>query len=314
MSGGGWKGIVKNGWHPETGDGSIKGQVKGLLGRGDSSSSSREDHVAMPISSLRDPSSFGPPPKHVGAYGNMTRNTSPTRSTPTPSSYAPAPAANYAQSPSSSTQSPTSITGQQQHYQQAQPVEEEKPEPRPYRTDTSGLSTAHLPPPPMRRDGADGRVPQPQAQAPPAYPTTAAPLAKKPPPSLPPRLPPRSTGSTPSPTRPTAHADTARGQVNQGAVDRLGAAGISVPGFGIGTSKAPSPVKSSAAPAPAPGQVNELQARFSRLGTSTAQTPPSVTGKQKPPPPPASKKPPVPGLGGGSDAPPPVPLASKPRF
>ncbi|KAI1263981.1 hypothetical protein F5Y18DRAFT_418014 [Xylariaceae sp. FL1019] len=313
MSGGAWKGIVKNGWHPETGDGSIRGQVKGLLGRGDSSSSAREEHVAMPISSLRDPSSFGPPPKRVGTYGNTATNTPLTQPTATPSSTS-VPAANYAQSPDSYTQSPTYGTGQQQHYQQPA-AEEEKPEPKPYYTDTTGLSTAHLPPPPMRRDGADGRDPQSWAQGPPPKATAAAPIAKKPPPSLPPRLPARGTASTPTAARDTAPVATGGGQLNQGAVDRLGAAGISVPGFGIGATKAPSsPVKGSAAPAPVQGQVNELQARFARMDTSSAPTPPSVARKQKPPPPPASKKPTVPGLGGNSDAPPPVPLASKPKF
>ncbi|KAI0435107.1 hypothetical protein F5Y09DRAFT_104512 [Xylaria sp. FL1042] len=336
----GWKDVMKNGWHPEKSGSSLKSQVKGLVGRGDtSSSSSREGYVPAPRSSLRDPSSFGPPPKHVAVYG------------PTPT----------AQQQHTQAQAPSS-----QPYSQTQHVEEEAaaaaaaaaevppPEPKPYRVDTTGLTTSHLPPPPTRY--SNGQTPQP----PPARPATTTPtptqpsaIAAKPKaaPSLPPRLPPRSGNSTPTPSPTSADGQTAsQGYLNQGAVNRLGAAGISVPGFGIGGGGAggvrtpPPPLPpagarpgppSTASPTQAPGygQTEELQARFARMGAPSspevgagdiaanrAQQPstgqvPSVLGKKKPPPPPPkSKKPGLSDPGEAAEAPPPIPLATRPRF
>ncbi|KAI0804059.1 hypothetical protein GGR55DRAFT_330584 [Xylaria sp. FL0064] len=316
---GGWKDVVKNGWHPEKNGSSLKSQVKGLVGRGDTSSpSSREGYVPPPRSSLRDPASFGPPPKHVAAYG-------------------PSPTAQQQQ-----TQSPKSAGSQTyaavQPYSQAQHVEEEAevppPEPKPYRVDTTGLSTSHLPPPPTRYSG--GQSPQPPPPARPASITQPNAITAKPkaPPSLPPRLPPRSGNSTTSPSPTSADGQAAsQGYLNQGAVNRLGAAGISVLGFGIGgggrTPPPPPtpPVGAQHGPtqAPAYSQTEELQARFARMGTnsssnvnadetqqqSTGQVPSMLRKKKPPPPPPKSKKP---GLSGGADTPPPIPLATRPRF
>ncbi|KAI0552929.1 hypothetical protein F4679DRAFT_29588 [Xylaria curta] len=312
----GWKDVVKSGWHPEKSGTTLKSQVKGLVGRGDSSSSSSRDHVAAPRSSLRDPSSFGPPPKHVAAYGRTTTTqTQPTTGAgATTSSYTP-------------TESPVAAPIASQHA-----VEEETPaEPRPYRVDTTGLSTTHLPPPPTRSSGAGGRTSSPA----PTVTTQAAVTAKpKAPPSLPPRLPPRSGNNSPSPTI-TSEQAALQGQLNQGAIDRLGAAGISVPGFGIGGGGTPPPPTGPPSRAPGYGQVDELQARFARMGSSssaqassnetaaisgTQQRPvgqaPSLLGKKKPPPPPPKpKKPELPGTRAESaDGPPPIPLATRPRF
>jgi hypothetical protein len=177
--------------------------------------------------------------------------------------------------------------------QQAQHVEDEPPtKPRPYRVDTSGLSTSHLPPPPMRRD-ADGRTPQPSPSSgysPSPTKTAAVAAAAKPkmPPSLPPRLPPRSGNSTPSPTLPSKQGASYT-QLNQGAVDRLNAAGISVPGLGIGGGWTPPPppppsgARSSApsigssTQAPGYGQLDELQSRFARIGASSSSPTGSVS-------------------------------------
>lgn len=110
---------------------------------------------------------------------------------------------------------------------------------------TTGLRTDHLPPPPGRRDGADGRSPD---AAPATMPIgRAAKTQAKPAPGLPPRLPARSPAPAPPPRDDPA-------QLNQGAVDRLGSAGVSVPGFGIGGNKS---------------QMNELQNKFSKLNTKT---------------------------------------------
>ncbi|KAI0862612.1 hypothetical protein F4860DRAFT_106424 [Xylaria cubensis] len=320
----GWKDVVKNGWHPEKSGSTLKSQVKGLVGRGDSSSSSPREHVAAPRSSLRDPSSFGPPPKHVAAYGRTsTTQIQPTVGATTPS-YTP---------PQSSVADP--IASQTYGSRAQHVVEDESPaEPRPYRVDTTGLSTSHLPPPPTRSSGAGGRTSSP---APMATTQTASVTAKpRAPPSLPPRLPPRSGNNSPSPTITNEQA-AIQGHLNQGAIDRLGAAGISVPGFGIGGGGGTPPLPTGPpSQAPGYGQVDELQARFARMGASssssaqassnetaaisgTQQRPvgqaPSLLGKKKPPPPPKPKKPELPGTRAESaDAPPPIPLATRPRF
>lgn len=291
-------------------------QQKGFVGRGETASEP-EAHVVTPRSALRDPSSFGPPPRHVATYG-------PRPATAQGSSHAVVPVAR----------------------QISQHVEEEPPaEPRPYRSDTTGLSTMHLPPPPTRYNSADGRA----VQSPPTYspvptptPTSRAVPTARPgaPPSLPPRLPPRSGNSTPSPTFASGLA-VSQGHLNQGALDRLGAAGISVPELGIGGRRAPPPppgVRSSPSSTESPtrppgyGQVDELHARFARMGTPASPqvggrgTPvegtqprpmgqmPSVLGKKKPPPPPIPKKPALSGARENADTPPPVPLATRPRF
>ncbi|KAI0443399.1 hypothetical protein F4803DRAFT_314436 [Xylaria telfairii] len=313
----GWKDVVKNGWHPEKSGTTLKSQVKGLIGRGDSSSP-REQHVAAPISSLRDPSSFGPPPKHVAAYGRPTGQTQPPTAAAAPS---------YTPAQSSVTEPVTSHAYSPTQPCKAQPVVEVEPpaEPRPYRVDTTGLSTSHLPPPPTRSSAAGGRA-SPAAYSPAPTTTTQAAVTAKPrvPPSLPPRLPPRSGNNTPSPTRASEQA-VSQGHLNQGAINRLGAAGISVPGLGIGGGSGP-PSQASGY-----GQVGELQARFARMGASSSaqaignetvatqprpggQAPP-VLGKKTPPPPPMPKKPELSRTTGeGVAAPPPVPLATRPRF
>ncbi|KAI3344076.1 hypothetical protein F4824DRAFT_32446 [Ustulina deusta] len=326
---GGWKDVVKGGWHPEKSGSSLKSQVKGLVGRGDTSSPDRETHVAAPRSSLRDPASFGPPPKHVAAYGQTP--TAQTQATP---------------APNAAGRSQTYGATQSSHAQYVEEEEEPPAEPKPYRVDTTGLSTSHLPPPPTRYSGADGRTPQPPpAHSPRPTATTQAGVTAKPkaPPSLPPRLPPRSENSTPSPALAGGQA-ASQGYLNQGAVHRLGAAGISVPGFGIGGggrtppplpppgARPSPPLTASPTQAPGYGQTDELQARFARMGTSSSSQAsangiaagetqqrsagqvPSALGKKKPPPPPRSKKPELSGTRETADTPPPIPLATRPRF
>ncbi|KAI1335726.1 hypothetical protein F5Y15DRAFT_239247 [Xylariaceae sp. FL0016] len=318
-----WKGIVKHGWHPEKEGSTLKGQVKGLIGRGDSSSSSSQSHSATPITSLRDPSSFGPPPKHVGYNGAAPKAGSPTAATiSTTTSSIPTQTQSQSQPPSTNQVKPyvaphatsTSTPVQSQSITARQPPTEAAPEPKPYRVDTSGLSTTHLPPPPMRRDGADGRT---VTDAPPAYaPTIHTSIPpKKAPPALPPRLPPRGGNSSPvmkqSPT--SSMSRVSRGapndaglstnesvHLNRGAMERLGNAGISVPGLGIG----------------GPGQVSRPSPDRTEPPTShgthgsTGELAAEVKHKQAPPPPrkkidPARSQ--TRNLG-----PPPVPLATKP--
>ncbi|PQE16037.1 gmp synthase protein [Rutstroemia sp. NJR-2017a WRK4] len=282
----GFKDTLKGGWHPKGKDGKSKeswkgdfkgiNQVAGWMGKGKSPSEEAQEHVSQPISSLKDPASFGPPPKNVKYHGGAAM---PNQITPDTSGWgAPIPA--------------SEIRAQQEAEEaEARRREEEAkkppPPPVPYRADRTGLSTAHLPPPPGRKDGADGRTP-------PLVPSPAATKSK--PPGLPPRLPPRQN-SNPSPSAPsppptygaaTSEADPSRGILNQGALSRLGAAGISVPGFNVGGKSKPAPPppardSTTASPSPPPpasrsnsAQVNELQSRFSRLTSSSSSPSPSA--------------------------------------
>ncbi|KAI7630214.1 hypothetical protein KC343_g4769 [Hortaea werneckii] len=133
-----FKGLAKGGWHPAGDRGisrdswrsDLKGIATGKKEEDPHSYQARRDHQSAPLSSLRDPSSFGAPPKHTGAYGSgggATGFSTPGR----PGGGGPVP------TPSRRLQ---------------QPVEEEPPKPpEPYRMDTSGLKTDHLPKPPAER-------------------------------------------------------------------------------------------------------------------------------------------------------------------
>lgn len=158
------------------------------------------------------------------------------------------------------------------------------PPPVPYRVNTTGIDTRNLPKPPVRRvDQEDGQAsPRP---------------ATKPKPSLPPRLPPRQNSRPdmhapdPPPTYTAATQQPAVGNAdhNVGALNRLGKAGVSVHGFGIG-SKPQSPAtehqpanpwashssQSTTNPSPTTTQspsLSGLGSRFSKL--STASPPPA---------------------------------------
>lgn len=156
----------------------------------------------------------------------------------------------------------------------------------PYRADTTGLSTNNLPRPPVRR------IEHVQE------PATAVPLTStKSKPSLPPRLPPRQNSSrlqpvvSPLPSYDCAAVEpsTQQSYINQGAIDRLGAAGVSVPGLGIGeASNSSNPWRdqqsllanntaSGSTTSPGP-KLNELQSRFSKLSTSSPKPDPPAQG------------------------------------
>jgi hypothetical protein len=79
------KEIAKSGWHPKGKDGKseswrgdFKGinQVAGWMGKGKDNGSSipAEYRASRPLSSLKDPSSFGPPPKHINYHGVAESN------------------------------------------------------------------------------------------------------------------------------------------------------------------------------------------------------------------------------------------------
>lgn len=181
----------------------------------------------------------------------------------------------------------------------AQAAQKPAPPPVPYRANTTGLSTTGLPKPPVRRleDGESS--------------ATASPSAK-PKPSLPPRLPPRQnshpTSNAPSPPPDYSTATQQQQQqpaqdqyLNQGALARLGKAGVFVPGLGIGgtrggqggeggqggsqalnpwrnesSSKTPS---TSSPPVTQSSSISGLQSRFGAMTTSptaSSPTPPSA--------------------------------------
>ncbi|CAK7269580.1 hypothetical protein SEPCBS57363_003674 [Sporothrix epigloea] len=314
----GFSNVLKNGWHPEKGQ-DFKKQVTGIWKKDDSSYEARANHISRPLSSLRDPASFGPPPRHVALDGGANPNStavvvqsSAYPSASSPSQYAPATPARHA------------LPSRQQAAPASDEDEERSRSPQPFRIDTTGLSTSHLPPPPTRQGGSSvSRSPVPTAP-PSASRPVPNPSAKAAPPGLPPRLPPRST---PSPNLPTVHGimstsahpppqprpvqayagpgAVADRYINQEAVNRLGRAGISVPGLGIEsaaghngklqqqstalsaintlaaspsritpaghTAQSPrqtSPTRAPTASQASPAvQLGELQARFAKMGT-----------------------------------------------
>ncbi|KAL1302688.1 hypothetical protein AAFC00_003051 [Neodothiora populina] len=280
---------LKGGWHPKGKGGgkeSWRGDFKGInqiankfgKGRDPDAEGEQEQHVSRPLTSLRDPSSFGPPPKHVGYAGDAA--------SPRPTQAAGGLGASLR----------LDEIEAQQHYQQRmaeqeQEEEEEKPPPGPYKRDTTGLSTSHLPPPPVRRvDGASPPPPPRSARASPAPPPRAAVAA--PPsagPRLPPRLPPRQNSrpdlDTPPPP-PSYNEAAAVPEPDYAAMGRLGQAGVSVPGLDIGRDE------SYSAPASAHGiqdrhptppgapqamRVNELQERFAKMNFPSTHGQPTET-------------------------------------
>ncbi|KAF2757020.1 hypothetical protein EJ05DRAFT_501563 [Pseudovirgaria hyperparasitica] len=273
-------GIFKNGWHPEKkeswrGDNKGLNQVAGWMGKGKQGGSSASaleranNHQSAPLSTLKDPSSFGPPPKHQHYHGAAAAqdNTTPDRN----GWGAPVP--------------PSTIQAQQEEQRRQETNSNKpKPPPRPYQRDTTGLSTVHLPKPPKFGE--------------PATASTQNAVTKPKPPSLParPPLPPRQNSNpdefTPAPP-PSYTAATAKltppapvePYLNQGALNRLGKAGVSVQGFNIGRNVSPpSTIPASAssdAPQSTPGrgpQLNELSSRFSKMTTSPSPTAGSSQG------------------------------------
>ncbi|KAF5136563.1 hypothetical protein E5D57_000330 [Metarhizium anisopliae] len=231
-----FKDIMKKGWHPEKSGTGIRGSVSGLMGRNkDNKDDSSLNHVARPLTDLKDPASFAPPPRRTG------------------SGLAPAP------SPVSTKRNVVAAPSKYAD-PRARPAE------LPPRSTGSGVESGEASP---TRDAADRRSPPSYDEA-----TSGAVVSKAPPRSLPPRLPPRGA----------AGGGEKSGHLNEGAVSRLGAAGVSVPALGIGrggaahsTSPSPPPASSRASPsAEASGagkwgaQVNQLQGRFGKMATPSA--------------------------------------------
>ncbi|KAK2813854.1 hypothetical protein FQN50_000255 [Emmonsiellopsis sp. PD_5] len=254
----GLRGMVKDGWHPKGKDGGkeswrgdFKGinQVAGWVGKGKSGSTAdRADHVSRPLSSLKDPSSFPPPPKHINRAGGATSSPHTVTSSRGGGLGSPLTAAQI-----------QSLQEEEQAQREAEEAEAERarkaPPPVPYRANTTGLTTEQFLPPPVRRSNTTSDSLEETRSRP----------VPKPKPSLPPRLPPRGAtqpSSTPSPP-PAYEAVPTRlvPPMNQSAVSRLSNAGVSVPSLGISNG--------NAAERPALSPQNELQSRFARMNTSS---------------------------------------------
>ncbi|KAL8910764.1 MAG: hypothetical protein Q9171_003976 [Xanthocarpia ochracea] len=271
------KGLARNGWHPKGKDGgreSWRGEHKGInqvagwVGKGKETHKLDDNHVSRPLATLKDPGSFGPPPKNVNYHGGAAV---PNAITPDRSGLGAPLSTEEIQA------------REEAHRREAHAAEEAArkpaPPPVPYRINTSGLSTSNLPNPPVRRVDQDD----------PSSPLPARP-STKPKPSLPPRLPPRQ-GSVPinsstSPPPPYSAAPNTvpghDGRINQAAVNRLGSAGIFVPGLGIGNSSqeahetsTSTDVQDSTTKSP---QMSEMQSRFSRFSTKPQASEPSNQG------------------------------------
>ncbi|KXL47549.1 hypothetical protein M433DRAFT_555 [Acidomyces richmondensis BFW] len=308
------KGLAKGGWHP-SGDRPIhrdtwKSDIKGMAtGKKKDPYEYARNHQSAPLSSLKDPDSFGPPPKHRDYYPNGTSS-------------------NPSQPAGPSGGWGTVVPAPQPRLENQIQDEPPKP-PEPYRIDTTGLRTDNLPKPPARRNGG-AAVGSPVRNASPSLPPRHNPAAPSrqaahPPPILPPRMNDHPDEHTPAPPPSYPEATQRSGNpaaINVGAANRLGQAGISVPGFGIGSQ--PSPPQSPAGPTSS--QLSELQQRFSRMNAgshqpqpSPPQSPASIVATKKHPPPPPPKKPVLgggsrPGSSGDTPIPPPIPSATKPRL
>ena len=170
------------------------------------------------------------------------------------------------------------VVGQRQEPISQKPA----PPPVPFRATRTAIDTNNQPKPPVQRRGIDGGQ-----QAP-------SPLTK-PKPSLPPRLPPRQnshpTESAPEPpptyTAATQPSMQESGNFNRGALERLGRAGVSVPGFNIGSepqaktevSQSPNPWldQPSSTNATTTNQASSLSTLGSRFSNSSIASSPTTS-------------------------------------
>ena len=315
-------GVAKGGWHPP-GDPKIhratwKSDVKSIATRKNQDPyEDARNHQSAPLTTLKDPDSFGPPPRHSGLSDSPS---SPSRPPPPSGGWG-------ARVPSPSRREQREAERQAEEEQTAKPS-------GPYKADTTGLRTDNLPKPPVRRDGPPATPPRNNTPVAPAVPPRQnTPRSAAPPPSLPPRMTEHPDEHTPPPpptyteaTHQSPQHDPAA--INAGAANRLSQAGVSVPGFGIGNN-ASAPTPQAPSNHGHSGQLSELQQRFARMnhggddyanqpsaGAVTAATVAAAAHKKPPPPPPPKKaslasnsRP------GSSDDPsvPPLPLSSKPR-
>ncbi|OCK84245.1 hypothetical protein K432DRAFT_422714 [Lepidopterella palustris CBS 459.81] len=276
------KGLAKGGWHPggknggkESWRGDFKGvnTVAGWMGKGkDTAAEEAREHQSAPLSTLKDPSVFGPPPKHVNYHGVAAV---PNATTPDHRGLG----VPLTQEEKDAKRRLEEAVEAEARAEAEAEAEANRPTP-----DTSGLSTTHLPKPPTRRLEQTSQLP--------------ASTQQKPKPKLPPRLPPRQnphpdaySATPPPPYNEDAQSEPNKSYINQEAMDRLGQSGISVPGFNIGRNAPPPvPLRQTSSTSPPPisppppprsrgPQLGELQSRFVKMSTSSpAASPESNTG------------------------------------
>jgi hypothetical protein len=207
-------------------------------------SDSASDHVSRPLTRLKDPALFGPPPKNVNYHGGAAL---PNEITP-----------HRGRLGAPLSQAEIKATEQKALAPSNQEDEEVKPAapPLPYRADRAGLKTA-APTPAKAKPSVPPRLPSRKESNDVVSPVTSIP-------------PPPAYEATTEPAAPTESG------LNQSAVIRLGKAGISVPGLGIGESNPWKTERSSSntsVPTPAPeSQVGELQSRFARLNSASPKS------------------------------------------
>ena len=204
------------------------------------------DHIARPLTSLKDPTAFGPPPKNVNYHGG-------------------------AAVPNAITPDRRGIGAPLSHDElpggpgmNEEPDDAWKP-PVPYRANTTGLKTEGLLPPP-KPTAVGGR----EIESP----------ATRPKPQLPPRrnLPVIEPSSPPPPYTPgTSSSPPRQSYLNQSTSSRLAQRGILVPNLGIGASSSPPAQSQEDQTQPAPS-IRGLQNRFGSLTTNSPTSSPQQSG------------------------------------
>ena len=214
------------------------------MGKGKDTTSNNDISSTQPrpLASLRDPKTFEPPPKH--------KYTAPKPSGLGDTNYSLR-SENGISGKAASQFSSKSTNGAGGQGTVNAAVHNTAP----YSANTTGLDASHFPKPPTRNDLRTASI-RPAERYPPSTPK----------PGLPPRLPPRQTegsaislsGSN-SPMSPTKLP----GQLNEGAIDRLGKSGISIPDFGIGSNHS----SDKALPTASSGLTSSgLQSKFAKIG------------------------------------------------
>ncbi|KAL9130400.1 MAG: hypothetical protein Q9217_001408 [Psora testacea] len=272
------KSITKSGWHPKGKDGGkeswrgdFKGinQVAGWVGKGKTPSSAQaaQEHTSRPLSTLKDPDTFGPPPKKVNYPGGTA---GPNTATPDRRGLGAPLTAEEIQAKNNDVR------------RQEEAARKSAPPPVPYRADRTGISMQSLPKPPTRAAAIDGDG------------IGGNPVTKLKP-KLPPRLPPRQNShpgvnaSSPPPPYTAATQGSQDGSIEPVAVGGLGQAGVSVPGLGIGHTSSPSQQQQETNPWRDPGSSatpssnpSGLQSRLSSLMGNSAS--PTTQSPFSPPP------------------------------
>ena len=236
------------------------------MGKGkDTHSNTALEHQSRPLASLKDPDAFGPPPKNLAYHGAAA------------APHVSPPERRGLGAPLTTLQTQAIDEQNRREVQAAEEADKKAAAPPvPYRADGTGLSTSRLPKPPVRRLENEDQVS-----------TAPASPGIKPKPALPPRLPPRASPATVQDmvASPPAYSSvmqdsSQKSYINRGALARLGSAGVSVPGLGIGGgphdanpwrdeygSNSDGPHHTSP-DAHAP-QLSELQSRFSKMSSKS---------------------------------------------